>query len=194
MLNKSKIREKSLLTLKEKAAYTMIEFLIILILLGIVSGVIASKYIGTKSNYELISDAHELRSNLRLMQAKSMQYYEQKKYPNSEMRDNDLWGISFPSKKNYEIIRKQKSEITDKSEIQEPIYYNKNIYPLNEKRITYELNNSCAGNDVILFNALGKPVDFKGNQCEKTIVINVKKDDARATLMIQCTGHIDINY
>ncbi|MBF0450008.1 MAG: prepilin-type N-terminal cleavage/methylation domain-containing protein [Candidatus Magnetomorum sp.] len=189
--------EKILLTLKDKSAYTLMELLVILVLIGILSGAIASKYIRTQSDYELVADAHELRSNLRLAQAYSTRYYEQQNYFNWEMRDDDLWGITFPSKNSYQMIRKEYLSSQKKiSEMLDPVYYDKDIYPSHEKKIVYQLSNPCMGGSEIFFNALGKPVNLAGKPCDRDIVIILTEEGAKRSIkiVINKTGHINIDY
>jgi len=193
-----------LLKFKEKEAYTLLELLVILMLIGIIVGTVATKHTNFQSDYELITDAHELMSNLRLQQANSMRYYEQKQYENSEMRDDNLWGIIFISKNKYNIIQK-KYKKNDRviSDANIPIFHNSDIYPskyhddkpANEQKVLYSLDNKCTQTNEIFFNALGKTVNIEGEQCRQDIVINITEvgTDMTANIVINITGHISIN-
>jgi len=190
------------MSIKNNAAYTLFELLVVLVLIGYVSVSIISRYQTSQPEYSLRLQAHELKSSIQVQQAMAMQFFERKEYTNKEMRDDDLWGIAFPGDGSYQFIRKKaksgSTDMLDKNSfpgaIPQPVWYDTDIYSSHKKNITYQLNNSCTGSEKILFDALGKPVNNKGKQCSRDIFIKLEstKTQKSARLVIKKTGLIDI--
>jgi len=183
----------------DKSAYTLFEILVVLILLGVVSGGISSIFSATQTKYEVLIEAQNIRSTIRLLQAKAMQYFEQKLYTGTEMRDDDLWGIQFLQNKSINLVRKSFNSSQIKNiEYDSPVWTNTNIYPSHKNPFTYKLTNPCLpvnhNTNEIYFDALGKPVDKEGEQCERDIMILLTAPDTSkaVNLVIKKTGHVMI--
>jgi len=181
--------------INDKSAYTLFEILVVLILIGIVSGGISSKISTKQSNYEILAEAYNIRSTVRLLQAKAMQYFEQKLYANTEMRDDYLWGIQVLRGKTLRLVSKSyKSNKLEAFDLKEPVWTDENIYSSHNKSITYKLTNPCVINEEVFFDALGKPVNREGEQCNRSIQIKVSSSDTNktASVFINRTGRVTI--
>jgi len=187
------------LLIKGKSAYTLFELMVVLILLGIVSGGITSIFSSTQTEYEVLVEAHNIRSTIRFLQAKAMQYFEQKLYTGTEMRDDDLWGIQFLQDKTINLVRKSFNSTQVKNvDYESPVWTNSDIYPSHKNGITYKITNPCLPNNnrknEFFFDALGKPVDKEGEQCERDILIQLTAPytNKAINLVINATGHVTI--
>jgi len=179
----------------DKAAYTLFEIIIVLILIGIVSGGIISIFTSSEPYYELIAEANNIKSTVRLLQAKSMQYFEQHLYVNTVMRDDDLWGVQILAGKPLKIVRKPfESKRIENVDIKGPVWLDRDIYPSYKHKITYSLTNKCLDNNEIFFDALGKPVNRTGEQCKSDIEILLSMPDTKkkVKILINKTGHVSI--
>jgi len=186
---------KSLLTIEDISGHTLFELLSILLLIGIVSGGVIMLFFPFEDQYELITTAHELRSNIRKQQARANQYYEQKEHMNRVMRDDNLYGVKFFPNKPYQLIHKTvQSNRIEKYAIEDDVWHDPDIYPSHHRNVNYEVFGTCSGKNQIFFNALGKPVDIDGQPCDREIMIKLSLDKSRqAWLVIYQTGHITIN-
>jgi len=189
------MRRRSKLSLNE-SGYTLFEIVIVLILISVVSGGISSIFSATQVNYEMLAEAHNIKSTVRLLQTKAMQYFEQKLYANTEMHDDDLWGIQFLRGKTYRLVRKAFSSTrVENLDIKGPVWMDTNVYPSHKNTIVYKLTNPCNTDDEIFFDALGKPVDRLGQQCKRSITIELTAPNMRkkVTLVINKAGHVTID-
>jgi type II secretory pathway pseudopilin PulG len=178
-------------------AFTIFELLVVIILLGILSGLIATKLLFNSGSYELFAEANSLKSTINLLQTYAARYYEQKEYySNQVMRDKDLWGLVFgPEKNHYGLIRKNDEGEKNIDLVPGPVYYNENLMTSHKKNVSYEITNRCSGSK-ILFNALGKPVDSNGKQCDHNIIITLTGKDSKqnAKIVITRTGHAQLFF
>jgi prepilin-type N-terminal cleavage/methylation domain-containing protein len=175
--------------------YTLFELVIVLILIGVVSGGISSIFSVTQVDYEILAEAHNIKSTVSLLQSKAMQYFEQELYGTTEMRDDDLWGIQFLRNKTYRLVRKKfNSSLIDNLDIKGPVWMDQNIYRHHKNSIVYTLTNPCIIDDEIFFDALGKPVDRSGEQCKRNIKIELSAPymTKKVTIDINKTGHVMI--
>jgi len=182
------------LLLNDKSAYTLFEMLVVLVLIGIVSGGITTIFSATQSNYEILVEAHNIKSTVRLLQAKAMQYFEQQIYAGTEMRDDDLWGIQILQGKTLKLVRKSySSNRVENIDINGPVWMDNNIYPSHKNNITYKLTNPGLI-DEIFFDALGKPVNREGEQSDRNINIQLSAPNTNknVNLIINRTGHVTI--
>jgi len=181
---------------KDKAAYTLFEIMVVLVLISIVSGGISAIFTASQTNYEILAEAHNIKSSLRLLQAKAMQYFEQELYNNTEMRDDDLWGIQLLRGNTLKLVRKPYSSnrVVDFN-LKGPVWTDNNLYPTHTNDIAYTLINPCLNNKGIYFDALGKPVDKDGELCSKEIKLTLSSRNTNkiANIVINKTGHISIH-
>jgi len=181
--------------INEKSAYTLFEILVVLLLIGIVSGGVSSIFSSKQTNYEILAEAHNIKSTIRLLQAKAMQFFEQKLYANTEMRDDDLWGIQILRGNTLKLVSKSyNSQRIEQFELKGPVWTDSNIYSSHNKTISYKLTNPCLINEEVFFDALGKPVNREGDQCDKDIHIQVSASDTNktASIIINRTGRVTI--
>ena len=185
-----------MVNIKDNKAITLLELLVVIMVIGITCGLIVKQYALHANNYELVIEAHELKSTIQMLQTFASRYYVQKKYQNEEWRDDDLWGILFnKDSQPYTLIRKgTNGNETVINYLPGPVYYNDNIYPSIEKKISYSLINRCSG-DKIFFNALGKAVNSNGKQCDHDITISLlqKEIDQYAKIVIKRTGYLQVD-
>jgi len=192
------------LLLNNKSAYTLFEMLVVLVLIGVVSAVITSSLFSTtQTDYEIWAEAHNVKSSIRFLQAKATQYFEQKLYIGTEMRDDDLWGIQFYQGKPLQLVRKEyhsnrveKLDDLKHFDLPELVWWDSDNYPSHKNTITYSLKHPCFMNQEIFFNALGKPVNREGRECSRNgdivIQLTAPNTNQKVALLINKTGHVTI--
>lgn len=179
----------------DKSAYTLFEILVVLLLISIVSGGFSSIFSTKQTDYEILAEAHNIKSTIRLLQAKAMQYFEQKLYANTEMRDDYLWGFQIFRGNTLRLVSKSyHSNRVEPFDLKGPVWTDSNIYASHNKTIIYKLTNPCLINEEVFFDALGKPVNREGEQCNRDIKIKLSASDTNKTAIITInrTGRITI--
>jgi prepilin-type N-terminal cleavage/methylation domain-containing protein len=118
----------------DKSAYTLFEILVVLLLISIVSGGFSSIFSTKQTDYEILAEAHNIKSTIRLLQAKAMQYFEQKLYANTEMRDDYLWGFQIFRGNTLRLVSKSyHSNRVEPFDLKGPVWTDSNIYASQKK-------------------------------------------------------------
>jgi len=176
------------------SAYSLIEFVIILLLMGIVYIVIGIKF-NPIGDYKLSSASEEIVSNLFYCQFLSMRHYDRTMTTQDDIIENDLFGLFFPesnANQTYSLIHRLESDINQGKNFSLPttpilhnVYYS----------VIEEGTEKCVQNSTVIFDSLGRPADQTGKPCEHSIYINIClmqecDQESKSTIMISPSGCI----
>lgn len=131
--------------------FTMMEIIAVLVILGIVAAVIASRFSGPRE-YDLASQVDVVKNHLRLSQSRAMNAYK-------------ACGINFTSATTYYLF--------DASVPATPIHI------LGEKTATVDLGSGgkksaltiTSAPQIITFNGFGSPIDASGNPVTSNVTL-----------------------